>query len=222
MNKTRFSIHYLLSLPLLISGLVCLISIPDLLGLVELKPYALRPRDWSQWYGILTAPFLHGSWEHLFSNLPPLFFLTVGLRLFYPDIEKQVLLTSFIAPGLWTFIVASGGLHLGASGVVYALAFFLFFSGAFRKDVRALALSLVVAMFYGSMVWGVFPGQPGISWESHLFGGLAGVVMAWYFRKKGPPKKRYSWELEEDRPGDTGPWDYKNWFVPPEGFEHPE
>lgn len=222
MAESSISWKQVLKVPLLFVLAVCLVSIPDLLGLVEWKQYALRPRVWSQWYGIFTAPFLHGSWEHLWSNLPPLFFLSLGIRLFYPTISTQVFLTSFIAPGLWAFFAARSSLHLGASGVVYALAFFMFFSGVFRRDRRALAVALAVAFYYGSMVWGILPAQPGVSWESHLFGGLAGVILAWYYRKKDKPPKKFDWEDEEDRPNDTGPWDYRRWLVPPEGFQHPE
>lgn len=222
MIEEKFSWSSLLKVPLLVAAAVCLVSVPDLLGFVEWKQYALRPRHWEQWYGIFTAPFLHGSWEHLGSNLPPLFFLTLGIRWFYPSIFLPVMLTSFVAPGLWGFLAAGDGLHLGASGVVYALAFFMFFSGIFRKEIKALTLALIVAFFYGGMVWGILPDQPGISWESHAFGGLAGIILAWYFRKKDLPAKKYSWEDEEDRPEDTGPWDYKRWMAPPEGFEHPE
>ncbi len=208
--------------PLILSLLVALVSAIDLLGFANWQQYALRPRDWGQLYGIFTAPFLHGSWEHLLSNLPPLFFLAAGLKLFYDKIFWPVLLSGWFATGLWTFLMARSSLHLGASGLVYALAFFLFFSGVFRRDVRSLSLALVVAMFYGSMVWGVFPAQPGISWESHLFGALAGLLMAFYYRKKvDPPSKTYSWEREEDRPDETGIWDYRRHFEPPSGFQHP-
>ena len=212
----------IVKVPLLLCGIVCLISVPDLLGLVEWKQYALRPRHWDQWYGIFTAPLLHGCWEHLWSNLPPLFFLSLGITQFYPRISFQVLLGSYVAPGLWTFLAARDSLHLGASGVVYALAFFLFFSGVFRRDLKALTLALIVAMFYGGIVWGILPVEPGVSWESHGFGALAGIILAWYFRKQGDPPQKYAWQQEEDRPEETGPWDYQRWFVPPEGFQHPD
>jgi hypothetical protein len=99
--------------------------------------------------------------------------------------------------------------------VVYGLGAFLFFSGVFRWDVRSISLSLLIALVYGGMVWGVIPGREGISWESHLFGAIAGVGMAWVFRKVDViPPKRYHWEDEpENHPGDEhAAWNYRqNW-----------
>ena len=102
--------------------------------------------------------------------------------------------------------------------MVYALAFFLFFSGVFRREARSLVLALVVAFFYGSMVWGIFPGEPNVSWESHLFGAVAGIILAAYFRQQGPPKKTYSWENEpEESPYDeVSPWNYESLYPPPD------
>ena len=100
--------------------------------------------------------------------------------------------------GVWMWIAARNGNHIGFSGVIYALAAFIFFSGVFRKHFRLMSLSLVVVFLYGSMVWGVLPIQPGISWEGHLFGALAGVILAFYYRGEGPQRPKYSWELEEE------------------------
>jgi hypothetical protein len=99
--------------------------------------------------------------------------------------------------------------------VVYGLAGFLFFSGVFRREPRSIALSLVIAFFYGGMVWGVLPGQEGISWESHLFGLLAGAVVAFFLRKQDlPERKKYAWEdePESDPMDDYADWNYqKTW-----------
>lgn len=176
------------------------------------------PRVWSEIWGIFTAPLIHGSWGHLASNSFPLLFLSAGVLYFYPEIRWPVLITSYLAPGLWVWVAARSSYHIGASGMVYALAFFLFFSGVFRRDFRSLTLALAVAFFYGSMVWGIFPMEEGVSWESHLFGGLAGIVMAWYFRKRGEPRKKYSWEdeVEDDPLDDIAAWNYQSLFPPPE------
>lgn len=181
--------------------------------------WGVYPRHWPALTGILTAPLAHGSWGHLSSNSFPLLFLGAGVMYFYPRVSLPVFLTSYLAPGLWVWVAGRSSYHIGASGMVYALAFFLFFSGVFRKDARSLTLALVVAFFYGSMVWGVFPMEPGVSWESHLFGGVAGVVMAWYFRHKDRPEpRRYSWEDEpEESPYDAiEPWNYQSLFPPPD------
>ena len=110
--------------------------------------------------------------------------------------------------------------------MIYSLAFFLFFSGVFRKDVKALALALIVSFLYGSMIWGIFPLDPEahISWEGHFFGAVTGTVMAWYFRKEGPKRKSYSWENESEEGIENliEPWNYKKIIPPPDGFTYPD
>lgn len=187
--------------------------------------FGIYPRKWESLPGIFLAPFIHGDWAHLASNSLPLFFLTLGLFYFYRPIAWQVLAVLVVGGGIWVWVAARSSYHIGASGLVYGLAFFLFFSGVFRKDARAIALALVVAFFYGSMVWGIFPAivEAHVSWESHLFGGLAGIVAAYYYRKKGlPPRKRYAWEDEPEETGRDGFqfWNYKDYLRPPDGFKY--
>ena len=100
--------------------------------------------------------------------------------------------------GIWMWIAARDGNHIGFSGVIYALASFIFFSGLIRRYYRLMALSGIVVFLYGSMVWGVLPIQPQISWEGHLFGAIAGAILAYYFRNQGPQRPKYSWELEPE------------------------
>lgn len=173
--------------------------------------FGIEPRVFSQGWAVITAPFVHGDWEHLGANLVPLVVLGTALQVFYPPLALRVALGSWLITGVWVWAMARPGQHIGASGVIYALAFFLFFSGVFRKDVRAMTLSLIVAFLYGSMVWGLLPAQPGVSWESHLFGALAGMLMAFAFRRQGPQRKRYAWEDEpEESPGDEAAlWNYR-------------
>lgn len=182
------------------------------------------PRESSGLLGILTGPLIHGSWEHLINNSLPLLILGASVFYFFKKIAWQVVFISYITPGLATWIAARPSFHIGISGVVYALAFFIFFSGVFRKDIRSMTLSLLVAFWYGSMIWGVFPGQQGISWEGHLFGALTGLALAFNFRKAGPPKKTYPWQTEPDSsPYDIiEPWNYKENLPPPDGFKYPE
>ena len=116
---------------------------------------------------------------------------------FYPTLAVKTLLWIYLMGGMWLWISGRSSYHIGASGVVYGLATFLFFSGVWRREKSVAALSLLVAFMYGSMWWGVLPVDPTISWEGHLWGGLAGIVLAFIYRKKGPQKKVYKWEEEE-------------------------
>jgi len=185
---------------------------------LHLSQWGIIPRTSRGVIGIFTAPWIHGSLKHLFSNSFPLLFLAAGVRYFYRRESIAVFLVTYLATGLWVWVAARSSSHIGASGVVYGLAFFLFFSGVFRRELQSLTLALIVAFFYGGIVWGIFPGQPGISWESHLFGAIAGIVLAWYYRKQAPPRKQYSWEQEpEESPYDAiSPWNYQSLFPPPD------
>ena len=88
--------------------------------------------------------------------------------------------------------------HIGASGIVYALASFIFFSGIISKNKNLSALSLIVIFIYGSLFWGLFPTDQQISWEGHLSGFISGLILSWYFRKDLPKRKKYQWEIDEE------------------------
>ena len=180
----------------------------------------IRPRSLFGLVGIVTSPLIHGDAEyvfaldsHMMSNSIPLFILMGFMFLFYKGSAK------IVVPGVWImegfFVWLSGrpnSVHIGASGLIYGFAAFLFFSGVFRRDMKALAVAFVVAFLYGSMVWGVLPIEEGVSFESHLFGALTGVVFAWFLRKKDVKKRKYSWENEpEYQPHDQhATWNYPN------------
>lgn len=184
--------------------------------------YGIFPREISGLIGIVLAPFIHGSWEHLISNTIPLWVLMSSLGYFYNKISIKVLLGIYFIAGIWIWIMARPSYHIGASGVVYGLAFFLFFSGVFRKDLPSISIALCVCLLYGGMVWGMFPIEEGVSWESHLLGGAAGALLAFFFRKQQvhAPKKYY-WELN-DTEDNAGAWNYKDRIPPPEGWNHPD
>lgn len=144
--------------------------------------YGLHTREVAGLVGIVTAPFLHGSWGHLLSNTFPLASLLGLLIFFYPRLWPRALVTLWLGTGALVWLLGRHVTHIGASGVVYALAAFLGFSGFFRRDMRAVVISLLVLFYYGSMVVGILPGQEGISWESHLLGLVMGVLAAFLFR----------------------------------------
>jgi len=160
--------------------------------------FGLRPRTVEGLIGIIASPFIHSDWNHLINNSVPIIVLGLGIAHFYKELAWKIFLWSMLITGLWVWVGARDSVHIGASGVVYAWASFIFFSGVLRKNKTLLALSLLVILLYGGMVWGVLPIKKGISWESHLFGGIAGIILAFNFRQVGPQKKVYSWEDEEE------------------------
>jgi membrane associated rhomboid family serine protease len=165
------------------------------LGILPLQVKGLK--------GILFSPLVHGSIEHLISNSIPFFLLSAALFYYYKSKAWQLLIISWLMTGLWVWVFARGNsYHIGASGVVYALASFHFVSGVIRKEPRLAAFSLLVVFLYGSFIWGIFPGfavKERISWEGHLMGAIAGVVLAFFYRDTGPQKPEYwSDENEED------------------------
>jgi len=148
--------------------------------------------------GIITAPLIHSDLEHLIANSIPLLILGTGVFYFYHKIAYKVFFLSYFIANIWIWLGARYAYHIGASGLVYSLASFLFFSGVFRRNIKLMAVSLIVVFLYGSMVWGLLPIQPHISWESHLMGAIAGLVLSVYYRGQGPKRKIYSWELEDE------------------------
>lgn len=165
--------------------------------LMNIYPYKLGilPRNLNGLAGIFTSPLIHGSFSHLISNTAPLVFMGIGIFYFYPKVAYKVFTIIYLGTGVLVWLFAREVYHIGASGIIYGFVSFLFFSGIFRKDNRSIALALVVILFYGGLIWGVLPVERGVSWESHLFGAIAGIVSAFLFRKIDPPKK-YDWEDE--------------------------
>ncbi|HUW07153.1 MAG TPA: rhomboid family intramembrane serine protease [Williamwhitmania sp.] len=179
-----------------------LIFILEQNGLFVGYKFGILPRDLHGAIGILTSPFIHASWSHLASNSIAFFVLLTGVFYFYKDLGIIVLVGCWLAGGALTWFYGREAYHVGASGVVYGLASFLFFSGLIRQNVRLLAVSLIVVLEYGGMVWGLLPIFPEISWEGHLFGGAAGFVLAFILRNKGPEFPRNVW-LDDVDEGDA-------------------
>ena len=167
---------------------------------LDLHHLALEPRTLSGLPGILLEPLLHGSLTHIFSNSIPLFLLLTGALYFYRIAGLKALGCIWVLTGALVWCFGRPHLHIGASGIVYGLASFHAFSGFIRRDTRLMAVSLLTVFLYGSMIWGIFPIIPGISWETHLMGGLSGLFAAIYFRKEGPQAPKYfEDEKQEDQ-----------------------
>lgn len=173
-------------------------------ALIPLMPGGLK--------GILFAPLLHGSLDHIIGNSMPIAILLFLLFEFYPKIAYRIFFIGWIASGLLVWMLPpidittgewSYSCIIGASGLVYMLAFFIFFSGVLRWNMKLLTISMVVALYYGSLIWGIFPEEffsnleepSRISWQSHLAGSITGIILAIVFRKFGDRKKKYIWEF---------------------------
>ena len=109
----------------------------------------------------------------------------------------RVFILGFFIGGLLTWAIGRPSYHIGASGMIYVLASFIFFKGAFTKHYRLMALSLIVVFIYGSMLWYIFPVKEGISWEGHLAGFLTGLVLAFFLKTNVPKPRKYAWEHDD-------------------------
>ncbi|MDR3269354.1 MAG: rhomboid family intramembrane serine protease [Tannerella sp.] len=190
---------------LLLTALPWLVHGTGALFALHLQRYGLQPRTGEGLPGILTLPFLHEGVDHLLSNTPPLFLLIFGLFLFYRQTAWLILSGLYLTSGLLTWLMGwPGTLHIGASGLAYALAAFHFTSGIIKKVPRQMAFALLVAFLYGGFVWAFFPTlyrDTGISWEGHLSGLLTGITFAFYFRRSGlQPPPDPIWEDGDDDP----------------------
>ncbi len=169
---------------------------------IRTKGWGIYPQTLKGLRGVLFGPFIHSGLKHIFNNSIPLFVLSMALFYFYRKIRWKVMLIGFLATGLLTWIIARPAFHIGASGVVYMLAAFLFFKGVFSKRFQLIALSLIVVFLYGGLLWYLFPIDPKISWEGHLSGFIVGIVLALVFRGNPVENKKYEWEKEGYNPED--------------------
>jgi len=183
--------------PALFVLLLALIEYLEYYWDVRFVKYGVLPRTLEGLKGILLSPLIHSDWKHLTNNAVPLFVLISTLMYFYKRIATEVFLWSWLMSGIWLWSIGRPSFHIGASGLVYALASFLFFSGLIRKHSRLMAISIFVVFLYGGMIWGIFPMQDHISWEGHLSGGFAGLILAYWFKDSGPPKQLYQYEIDE-------------------------
>ena len=182
-----------------------LVKIIEVLFELDFYDFGIYPLTARGLPGIIFSPFIHADFKHLFNNSLPLFFLSVALFYFYSEVALKVFTWTFFLTGFLVWIAGREAWHIGASGLVYGLASFLFFSGIIRRYFRLIALSLLIVFLYGSMVWGLFPDiYKNISWESHMLGFFSGVVLSVWYRKEGPQRPVYRWIDEEEETGGTG------------------
>ena len=155
------------------------------------------PREISGLKGVLFSPFLHKDIKHLINNSAPILILGTTLFYFFRK-STTIFLLLFLFSGILLWCLGRLNFHIGASGIIYALASFIFFSGILSRNRNMSALSLIVIFIYGSLFWGLFPTHQEISWEGHLSGFVSGLVLSWFFRHDLPKRKKYQWEIDEE------------------------
>lgn len=166
-----------------LTGFVVLMWIVEILDHVifsgYLNNFGIRPRYIPGLWGILFSPFLHGDFPHLIANTVP--FLMLGWAVMLTSLEDFwiVTLITAIVSGLGVWILGDpNSVHIGASGLIFGYLGFMMLRGYFERSSASIALSLLITFFYGGLVWGVLPWQPGVSWEGHLFGFIGGGMAA--------------------------------------------
>ncbi len=161
----------------------------------------VTPGSWEGLLGVLTAPLLHGSVEHIVANCIAVLMLGTLAGTTFPKATLRALPLLWVGSGLIAWLLGQpGSHHLGASGVTHGLMFLVFVLGLLRRDRAAIAAGMLAFAFYGGMLMTILPREAGVSWESHLGGALAGVLAAFLFRRSdaAPPRRKYSWEIEEE------------------------
>lgn len=193
--------------PIIVIVSIWIIEFIDSFFNIDLHKLGIMPLKINGLAGIIFSPLIHDDWNHLYANTAPLFVLLSVLFYSYKEIAVKILLYIYFTTNIWVWIAAREAWHIGASGIIYGLTAFIFVSGIIRKNNQLMALSLFVIFLYGGLIWGIFPNTfpKEISWESHLYGMISGIVYAFYFKKEGPQKKQYLWE-EEDNIDDDDPY----------------
>ncbi len=175
-----------------------LVKMAEITFNTDFVQWGIFPRKLSGLIGVFTFPFIHSDWKHLINNSSAILILGTMLYHFYREMASKTLFWIYLLSGVCLWMGGRANFHIGASGVVYGLFSFLFISGLLRKHLKLMALSLLVIFLYGSLVWGILPIDDTISFEGHLFGLLAGIVIAIVYRRQGTQQPKYSWDLVEE------------------------
>ncbi|WP_374012762.1 rhomboid family intramembrane serine protease [Pseudoxanthomonas koreensis] len=185
------------SLAFILVLLVVFVAQPAL----DVGALAVAPGELPGLLGLLTAPLLHGSPQHLGANASAILILGTLAGAVYPRAILPALPLMWLGSGIGAWLLGEeASRHLGASGVTHGLMFLLFVLGLLRRDRASIAAGMIGFLFYGSMLLTVLPHEPGISWQSHMGGALGGALAALLLRRRDPlpPQPRYSWEDEEE------------------------
>ncbi|MFW5793302.1 MAG: rhomboid family intramembrane serine protease [Bacteroidota bacterium] len=197
-EKGKLAFYKSLLYPLIFVFIVWTIKIVEIIFGISFSTLGVFPQTLEGLRGIIFSPLIHGDLSHLISNSIPILVLGSMLYYFYKQVAFKVFFLGWFMMGIWLWIIGRDSYHIGASGLIYCMASFLFVSGIIRKHKRLMAVSLIVIFLYGSIIWGIFPLAEKMSWEGHLSGLAAGIVLAIFYRKQGPQRKLYTWEIEEE------------------------
>ncbi|MFC1688108.1 rhomboid family intramembrane serine protease [Pseudomonadota bacterium] len=214
-RKAQQNFRLALKTSLVFTGILWAILIVDEAFGLRLARFGLRPGSLSGLTGIVTVPLLHGGFNHLLSNTLPLVISLTATLYLYPRSSLRVIPLIWAGSGALAWLFGRPTLHIGASGLIYGLLAYVFVSGILRRDMRSVSVSLLVGFLYGSMIWGVLPLRPHMSWELHLTGGFLGVMLALVFRNwDRTPIIRYEWEDDDTVPEWYPESDEENFSLP--------
>lgn len=188
---------YWLLIPFFAVLLIWVVYYLELQWGINLNRHGVYPRSLKGLQGVLFSPLIHGSLDHLYNNSLPLFILLAALIYFFPSQAFRVVLVGGLMAGLLTWLIGRPSYHIGASGLIYVLASFIFFKGIRSGHYRWVALSLGVVFVYGSMLWYILPVEKGISWEGHLSGFISGLLLSLLLPRGIPKAPKYAWEAED-------------------------
>lgn len=179
--KFRYSVYIVISFVFLLWAVKAIELATDM----SFSYLGVLPRTLKGTIGIVTGPLVHGDVLHLLSNTLPILLLGILLFYFYHRIAIEIFIWIYLVTGFWTWLIAREAYHIGASGLVYGMASFLFFSGIIRKSRPLMTISAIIIFLYGGMVYGIIPEavEFNVSWESHLMGAIVGVLLAFLFKK---------------------------------------
>ncbi|HLG35909.1 MAG TPA: rhomboid family intramembrane serine protease [Bacteroidia bacterium] len=211
-QNLKTSVRSSAALPFLFVLLLWLIMMVEIFSGESFSDFGIIPRTLPGMKGIFTAILIHADTNHLLSNTFPLLILGTGLMFFYRDVALKVFILIWLMSGFWVWLFAREASHIGASGLIYGIAAFLFLSGVLKKNRNLLAISLLTVFLYGGLTWGIFPVAQHISWEAHLSGALAGFLCAIAFRKEGPQPEEKKWDDENENDDDENAY----WKINPE------
>ena len=208
--KERKELVYSMFIPFLLVSVMWIIHLIHYFFQIDFHLLGIQPRHINGLQGIISTIFVHGNFEHLISNTLPLFLLGSALFLYYREFALKLMFYLTLITGIYVWIIARDSWHIGASGLVYALASFHLLSAILRKNMRLIAFSMLVIFLYGGMIWGFFPEffpEKNISFESHIMGSITGFLFAYKYRKIGLQKEEYFWPEEDELPDDDPYWE---------------